>query len=367
MIRRLARPMLATVFVIDGVETLRNPHAHVADAAPLVEKAAPLVEKGEQAVNERVAPTVPPVPKDPETLVKALAGVKIGAGVLFAMGKAPRLSALALTASHLPSTVSRHAFWTESDSAARSRKMTGLATDVSLLGALILASVDTAGQPGLAWRTRKASDKVAAKLPGAKAEAVGAGAAVAGVAHTVADQARDAAGTVREKAPVVADQVRTAADTVRDRAPEVAEQVRDRAPEVAEQVRGQASGFAGLVMAKAPVIAAQVRNRLADAREQAAPYAAEARDRATAAAHLAAEEAGPLAAQARERAEAVAGNVAGRVEEFDTAAVRKTAKDARKTAEKRALKTEKRASKAGADARKKSDELRAKAAKAIKP
>ena len=27
MIRRLARPMLATVFVIDGVETLRNPQA----------------------------------------------------------------------------------------------------------------------------------------------------------------------------------------------------------------------------------------------------------------------------------------------------------------------------------------------------
>ena len=169
MSRRLARPMLATVFVIDGVETLRNPQAHVEHAAPLVDKTAPLVEKGEPAVSERVAASVPPVPKDTETLVKALAGVKIGAGVMFALGKAPRLSALALTASHLPSTVSRHAFWTESDPAARSRKTTGLATDVALLGALILASVDTAGQPGLTWRARKASDKVAAKLPGANA------------------------------------------------------------------------------------------------------------------------------------------------------------------------------------------------------
>ena len=59
MIRRLARPMLATVFVIDGVETLRNPQAHVADAAPLVDKATPLVEKGEQAVNEAVSASVP--------------------------------------------------------------------------------------------------------------------------------------------------------------------------------------------------------------------------------------------------------------------------------------------------------------------
>ncbi|MCD2264243.1 DoxX family membrane protein [Dietzia aurantiaca] len=349
MIRRLARPMLASVFVIDGIETLRNPQTHVADAAPLVDQATPLVEKGEQAVNERVNTTVPPVPKDTETLVKALAGVKIGAGALFALGKAPRLSALALTASHVPSTVSRHAFWTESDPAARSRKTTGLATDVALLGALLIASADTAGQPGLAWRAGKARDKVAARLPGAKAEALTAGSAVAGVAHTVADQARDAA------------------DTVRDKAPEVAEQVRERAPEVAEQVRDQASGIAGLVKSKAPVIAAQVRDRVADAREQVAPYAAEARERATTAAHLAAEEAGPLAAQARDRAGSVAANVADRVEEIDTSAVRKTAKDARKAAEKRGGKTEKRARKAGADARKKSDKLRKKAARAIAP
>ncbi|MBB1026283.1 DoxX family membrane protein, partial [Dietzia sp. DQ11-38-2] len=178
MIRRLARPMLATVFVIDGVETLRNPQAHVAKAAPLVDKAAPLVEKGEQAVNEHVTTSVPPVTKDTETLVKALAGVKVGAGVLFALGKAPRLSALALTASHLPTTVTRNDFWAESDSAAKSRKTTGLATDVALLGALLLASVDTAGQPGLTWRARRAGDKVTAKLPGAKAESAAAGAAL---------------------------------------------------------------------------------------------------------------------------------------------------------------------------------------------
>ena len=240
MIRRLARPMLATVFVIDGVETLRNPQPHVADAAPIVKKAAPLVEKGEQAVNDHVTTSVPPVTKDPETLVKALAGVKIGAGVLFALGRAPRLSALALTASHLPSTITRHAFWAESDPAARSRKTTGLATDVALLGALMLASVDTAGQPGLAWRARKAGDTVSARIPGARAESAAAGAAIAGVAHTVADQARGVA------------------DTVRDRAPEIADVVRE----------------------KAPVVAAVLRERTAAAKEQAAPIAAQVRDQA---------------------------------------------------------------------------------------
>ncbi|WP_010542540.1 DoxX family protein [Dietzia alimentaria] len=338
MIRRLARPMLATVFVIDGVETLRNPGAHVTDAAPLVDKAAPVVEKAEEAVNERVTASVPPVPKDTETLVKALAGVKIGAGVLFALGRAPRLSALALTASHLPSTVSRHAFWSESDPAARSRKTTGLATNVALLGALMLASVDTAGQPGLAWRAGKARDTVAAKLPGAKAESIAAGAALTGVAHNVADQARGVA------------------DTVKDRAPEVADTIREKAPEVADQVRDQASGFANVVRANAPTVMANLRDRAAVAKEQATPVAAQLRDQATAAAHVAAEQ----AAEARDAAVA-------RAENLDTKDAQKAAKNVRKAADSRKKTIEKKATKQATNARKKTDELRGKAARVIQP
>lgn len=348
MIRRLARPMLATVFVIDGVETLRNPQAHVADAAPLVDKTAPLVEKGEQAVNEKVSTSVPPVPKDTETLVKALAGVKIGAGALFALGKAPRLSALALTAAHVPSAISRHAFWMESDPAARSRKTTGLATDVALLGALLLASVDTAGQPGLAWRARKAGDTVAAKLPGAKAESAAAGAAIAGVAHSVADQARGAA------------------DTIRDKAPEVAETVREKAPEVADQVREQATGVAGAVREKAPEVAGRLRGRAAAARDQAAPIAAQVRDAAV-----------PVAAEVRGRADAAARVASDQADDVRNAALaRKKAaekqakkKSARlgKDAKKKTARFEKDAGKAALMAKKKTDEVRAKAADAIHP
>ncbi|UVE95137.1 DoxX family protein [Dietzia sp. B32] len=359
MIRRLARPMLATVFVIDGVETLRNPQAHVADAAPLVDKATPLVEKGEQAVNEAVSANVPPVPKDTETLVKALAGVKIGAGVLFALGKAPRLSAVALTAAHVPSTISRHAFWMESDKAARSRKTTGLATDVALLGGLVLASVDTAGQPGVAWRARKAGDKVAARLPGAKAESAAAGAALAGVAHTVADQARGAA------------------DTVRDKAPEVAETVRAKAPVVADQVRDQATGFAGIVRETAPVVAATLRDRASAAREQAAPLAAQVRDQAGAVAHAAAEEARPYTAQVRDQAGAAARLAAVQAEDArKVAQARKKVaeKDARKKlaragkdARKKSARFEKEAGKKASEAKKMTDEVREKAADVIRP
>lgn len=337
MIRRLARPMLASVFVIDGVETLRNPQPRVETAAPLVDKATPLVEKGEQAVNERVSANVPPVPKDTETLVKALAGVKVGAGVLFALGRAPRLSALALTAAHVPTTLTRNAFWAEADPAAKSRKTTGLATDVALLGALMLASADTAGQPGLGWRARRVGDKVSAKLPGAKSETAAAGAALAGVAATVAEQARSAADTVREKAPVVA------------------ETVKDKAPGVAEQVRDQAAGFADVVREKAPVVAAQVREQASAAREQAAPIAAQVRDQATAAresaspaaasaleqlkgqAGVAAAAAAAGAADARERAVVAREAAAARAAEVDTDRLRT---DAGLAAEKARLKTD---------------------------
>ncbi|MDX2357233.1 DoxX family membrane protein [Dietzia sp. PP-33] len=342
MIRRLARPMLATVFVIDGVETLRNPQAHVAKAAPLVDKAAPLVEKGEQAVNEHVTTSVPPVTKDTETLVKALAGVKVGAGVLFALGKAPRLSALALTASHLPTTVTRNDFWAESDPAAKSRKTTGLATDVALLGALLLASVDTAGQPGLAWRANKVGDKVSARLPGAKAESAAAGAALTGVAHTVADHARGVA------------------DTVKDRAPEVADTVREKAPEVADQVRGQASGFADVVREKAPEVAGLLRERTASARQHAAPIAAQVRDQAGVAAHVAAEQAAGTREVARDRATHARDVAAARARKVDSKELRKAADSARKQARKKAGKKSSAAKKA-------SDRARVKAARAIRP
>ena len=41
LIRRLARPMLAAIFIKGGVDTLLNPEPRVQKATPLLEKAAP--------------------------------------------------------------------------------------------------------------------------------------------------------------------------------------------------------------------------------------------------------------------------------------------------------------------------------------
>ena len=51
------------------------------------------------------------VPRDVEQWVKVDAGVKVVAGALFALGRLPRLTALALSASIVPTTLAGHRFW----------------------------------------------------------------------------------------------------------------------------------------------------------------------------------------------------------------------------------------------------------------
>ncbi|MFL6120545.1 hypothetical protein [Actinophytocola sp.] len=60
ILRRIARPMLAAVFVSGGLDTLRNPK-------PRVEAAAPVIDKAVQQVKDKVPSQVP---TDPEVLVK---------------------------------------------------------------------------------------------------------------------------------------------------------------------------------------------------------------------------------------------------------------------------------------------------------
>ncbi|MHC1558214.1 DoxX family protein [Actinomycetospora sp. C-140] len=147
LVRRLARPMLAAMFIKGGVDTLLNPE-------PRVQKATPLLEK--------VGPTLPDqVPSEPGQLVRIDAGVKIGAGTLLAIGKFPRLSSLALAATLVPTTVAGHPFWEKADPAEKTAEQQQFLKNLGLLGGLILAAVDTEGKPSLGWRGRRAARKLA--------------------------------------------------------------------------------------------------------------------------------------------------------------------------------------------------------------
>ncbi len=100
LVRRVARPMLASVFITGGLDSLRNP----APKAPAAEPVA-----------VSLARRIPYLPDDPEQLVKINAAVQVGAGALLALGKLPRLSALALAATLVPTTLAGHRFWEHED------------------------------------------------------------------------------------------------------------------------------------------------------------------------------------------------------------------------------------------------------------
>lgn len=159
LLRRVARPLLAATFVSGGIDELLKPE-------PKIEAARPLIEKGQEALpTDRSA--------EPSTLVQVDAAVKIGAGLLLAFGKAPRLAALALAASLIPTTVIEHAFW-DAEGDERAAQQTQFLKNAGLLGGLMLAAGDTQGKPSLAWRARRAkrdaarAAKITRKAAGAR-------------------------------------------------------------------------------------------------------------------------------------------------------------------------------------------------------
>jgi len=150
--RLLARPLLASAFVVTGVNALRNASAIAPQAQPVTDKIAPLAEK---AVHQ-AAPNAP-VPQDATTWVRIIGGVQVVAGAALATGKAPRLASAALAASLVPTTAPMHRFWEASDPEQRKQQQQQFFKDVSLLGGLMIAAGDTEGRPGIAWRAQRAA------------------------------------------------------------------------------------------------------------------------------------------------------------------------------------------------------------------
>ncbi|WP_165243303.1 DoxX family protein [Corynebacterium lizhenjunii] len=159
MIRKFARPVLASVFVWDGVDTLRNTKDHVSETESVLATLRKVIP----------APYSSYIPRDPELVTKAFAGAKVGSGSLFALGKAPRTSAAVLALTHLPTVVGRNAFWSAEDKEAKDEQRNGFITNAALLGALAILTQDTEGNPSLRWRaqdvSKRTSKKVAAALP----------------------------------------------------------------------------------------------------------------------------------------------------------------------------------------------------------
>src|SRR3954447_17233504 len=143
IVRRLARPMLAASFVQEGLDAVLHPGKRAERARPLVDAVAgPLG-----------------LPKDPELLIRANGAVMAGAGALFALGRMPRLTSLALAATVAPGIYLHIAsLRSDKDADTRRSERDDLMRDLGRLGGALLAAVDTQGRPGLAWRGKHAAE-----------------------------------------------------------------------------------------------------------------------------------------------------------------------------------------------------------------
>jgi len=145
VLRRVARPMLASIFITGGIDALRNPDSRAKMAAPVATKVAEMLPL--------------PLPDDPVQLVQIDAGVKIVGGLMLATGRLPRLAAAALAASLVPTTLAGHSFWEHEDPQQRAMQRVHFMKNLGLLGGLILAAVDTGGRPSVGYLTRQATKR----------------------------------------------------------------------------------------------------------------------------------------------------------------------------------------------------------------
>ncbi len=160
LVRLVARPMLASIFIVQGLKTLRDPDSAVGQAKPVTDRVTPLLEKH-----------VPQAPTDPRTLVRINAAVHVGAGALLATGTFPRLASLVLAGSMVPTTIAGYPFWTADDPEEKSAQRQRFLENIGITGGLLLAGVDTEGRPGLGWRARHAATDAKRVARAAKREA----------------------------------------------------------------------------------------------------------------------------------------------------------------------------------------------------
>lgn len=140
LVRRIARPLLGAAFIAGGVDAFRHPGERIEAARPLTDVAANQLG----------------TPNDPELAVRTNGALMAGAGVLFALGRMPRTSAMLLAATLAPATYFSHPFWSEKDPEVRQQHKQHFLKNLGLLGGLLIAAVDTEGKPGIAYRSHLA-------------------------------------------------------------------------------------------------------------------------------------------------------------------------------------------------------------------
>lgn len=220
LVRRIARPLLGSYFIAAGLNGWREA------AAPATE---PVVAGARNMLPQHVTRYLP---DDPQVYARANKALQLIGGLALASGKLPRISALVLAGTLVPTTLAENQFWQESDPAARAQQRAHFWKNTSILGGLIIAGIDTEGRPGLSWRARRATRHAAA--------------VVASVVPTTNDPV-----------PSLTDKINEFGDVTRS----LAERAGERWDEVSETIGEGASTLSEIARHKAPILADYARDK----------------------------------------------------------------------------------------------------------
>ena len=125
-LRPAARVLTGSTYALLGFDALRAPGPRVDQAAAVIAAVRAMV----------------PLPADDVLVVRANAAVQVLGGTLLAVGRVPRLAALALAGSLIPTTLAGHAYWTIEDPAARKQQRIQFHKNMAMIGGLLFAVLD---------------------------------------------------------------------------------------------------------------------------------------------------------------------------------------------------------------------------------
>jgi putative oxidoreductase len=139
LMQTAGRMLTAPIFILGGYSAVKDPAGKVAMA---------------ESTLDTMREYVPALPDDNELLVRVNGGVQMLAGATLLLGIKPRLSAVALAGSLVPTTLAGHSFWEMEGGDAQAHR-TQFSKNLAALGGLLL--IAGSGQ------SKKAVEKAATK------------------------------------------------------------------------------------------------------------------------------------------------------------------------------------------------------------
>jgi putative oxidoreductase len=135
--------LTAPIFITGGLSAVKDPAGKAAVA---------------ESTLDTIREFVPALPDDNELLVRINGGVQILAGATLLLGIKPRLSALALAGSLVPTTLAGHSFWEMEGGDAKAHQ-TQFSKNLAALGGLLLIAGDSDNTKAIEKAAAKAAKK----------------------------------------------------------------------------------------------------------------------------------------------------------------------------------------------------------------